>query len=477
VPLLGSTQNFCIDGVTHDKGGGCSVAPWAGDDKGGHMMTSMQIHATWRSISTPRRWSRCLAALAMTMMSAGPAAMAQGGPESPGAGLAQQRAPQHNLQIRRFTTASLTNARASQITANASAILQRNDGAGDVACATSFTRNGNVTAFSTGDGSIDSAAEFNGVIAVPGWVKVVNQINWCGTIGTGIIGCSPVPGTSLVVVRFTANQEGILWAHEFGHNAGLSHRNVSTAVMYPFIGTTRRRVNATECNAYRAAPAGAVLAQSSAPQPDTARPVSDIQVFVHQTFVHGVPYGQATQFGAAAVAPLLTMLRDKKEEDYWSNIVAVLGMIGEEEAVGPLINFIETAGPPHLSRAHYAAKTDAIMALGYVVNRRASVAALGYLKQGIKPESWAARLKGGLASYQASTAERDVDFSKHAILGLALSGRLEAAQILRSLQKPAVTESDKALQAQLGDLVSQALFEHAKIAKKGLRTYYRENGL
>jgi flavodoxin len=146
------------------------------------------------------------------------------------------------LRVRRFASTVLDDARADVILADATVVLQTNDGAGDRACLVHFTRDGAVTQFSTGDGSIDSQSEFNAVIALPGFVKVVNQINWCGGIIPNVIGCAPVPGSSLVVVRFTANQEGILWAHEYGHTQSLSHRtDTSNAVMFPSIGTNRRK--------------------------------------------------------------------------------------------------------------------------------------------------------------------------------------------------------------------------------------------
>jgi hypothetical protein len=154
------------------------------------------------------------------------------------------------LRVARYTTATLSDANADTILQAASNVLQTDDdGAGpnDVACLMQFTRQGRVTAFDDGDGSIDSAADFNAVIALPGVVKVVNQINWCSAIGFNIIGCAPTPGSSLVVVRFTANQEGILWAHEYGHTRGLPHNTATTAIMNPTIATTRTMVTPSEC--------------------------------------------------------------------------------------------------------------------------------------------------------------------------------------------------------------------------------------
>lgn len=157
----------------------------------------------------------------------------------------------HELQIRRYTTSSLTDARADTILNDMTNIAKVVDGSDDVSCEIEFERNGSVMTFSTGDGSIDSSAEFSAVNGLSGNVKVVNEINWCGSLAPGIIGCAPVPGNSLVVVRFTNSMEGVLWIHEFGHNKGLPHRDIANAIMRPFIGVDHRRMNSSECNAYR----------------------------------------------------------------------------------------------------------------------------------------------------------------------------------------------------------------------------------
>jgi hypothetical protein len=149
----------------------------------------------------------------------------------------------HDLQIQRYTNTNLTNAEADQILADASTILQTNDGGADVECEVSFSRDGDVTAFNTGDGSVDSSAEFNTMLALSGYVAVVNQINWCGALIPNVIGCAPVPGSSMVVVRYIPSQEGILWAHEYGHTKGLPHRNDDpNAVMNGIINSTHRRI-------------------------------------------------------------------------------------------------------------------------------------------------------------------------------------------------------------------------------------------
>jgi hypothetical protein len=483
----------------------------------------------------------------------------------------------HNLQVSRFNTATMTNADADRIFADASTVLQTNNGVGDLACTAGFTRNGNVTTFATGDGSIDSQAEFNAVIGTAGWVKVVNQINWCSGLAPNIIGCAPVPGSSLAIVRITTGLEGILLAHEFGHNKGRGHRNDdANAVMNGTIGATHLRVNNDECTAYRNLVGGAVaftevmpggdgspsaqessivtpgtmpagdsmtsgdsmasgdsgtmpVGEGSAMAGSTGMPgnddmripqseempgpavsgampgdsgeimpqgesttmpdgsiglmpggsgsgaaaTQDIEAFVRQVFIHGVPYEDAVQFDSSNVPKLVAMLADPDEKPYWANIVVVLGMIGGEQAIDPLIAFIE-AGSSETSREVYAAKTSAIMSLGYVLNKTGSQRVMDYLVKGLDPVTWTTRNAVSMAPFQSNLDERNVDFGKYAILALALSGRPEAATALQALQqaRPTAPVETREFQVQVSDLVSDAIAENRKIAEKGLLRYY-----
>ena len=383
----------------------------------------------------------------------------------------------HNLSVSRYTTATLNNTDADRIMADASTVAQTADFAGDVACNIAMTRSGNVTTFSTGDGSIDSQAEFNAVMGAPGWISVVNQINWCGSIGAGIIGCAPVPGSSLAVVRFTTTLEGILWLHEFGHNKGLSHRNGTSNVMHPSIGASRLGLNTAECTAFNAptpavAEASVVMAagagdggatDGNAPSVETPPDVGD---FVRQHFFHGVPYDVARNYSPDDVPALLDMLADPAEQEWKTNIVAVLGMIGTEETVfEPLVAFLESPGedlPPEI----YRAKATVPLALGYLANQSGSEKAVDYLIAAANPDFWAER-SVGRATFQAATSERDADLATKAILGLALSGTERAFEALQVMEKeglPSVAGSR--------DVIVEALSANRQISAEGLSEYY-----
>ena len=105
-----------------------------------------------------------------------------------------------DLSISRHTSSTLSNTTADQILESATETLQTNNVGGDeVPCDVTFARSGSVTTFSTGTGSIDEPGDYNAVLALPGKVKVVNQINWCDDY-VSALGCAPRPGSSQVVV-------------------------------------------------------------------------------------------------------------------------------------------------------------------------------------------------------------------------------------------------------------------------------------
>jgi hypothetical protein len=379
----------------------------------------------------------------------------------------------HNLTVRRHTASTLNNADANRIMGDANTVIQVSDGPGDIACNMDMVRTGNVGTFAVGTGAINSAADFTAVIqSPPPGVKVVNQINWCGGLIPGVIGCAPVPGTSFVVVRFTPSLEGILWLHEFGHNKGLPHRNDVNAVMAPSIAASRRHVNQAECDAFRAQPAVAAVAFTILPAEAQEMP-QDVRDFVRQIYFHGVPFEQARQFGEDDLAVLEQMLQDPAEEPYWQTIVVTMGMIGEPEAAGPLIEFITEPTEGQLSPDHYRAKTNAVMSLGYLVNLGESQEALDFLTEAARPAFWTGEALG-MAPFHADAEERNIDLATHAVLGLALAATDEAIEALRELRD--TTDAEVAeFQRASGELIAEAIREAEQIREEGLEEYYEHD--
>ena len=88
---------------------------------------------------------------------------------------------------------------------------------------------------------------------------------------------------------------------------------------------TNRRVNNAECTAFRTAPLTSMATNDGTPTPGTsavdgmggateAQTAEDVQSFVCQVFIHGVPYEVASRFGREAIPVLLEMLRNPQEQ-------------------------------------------------------------------------------------------------------------------------------------------------------------------
>jgi HEAT repeat protein len=204
---------------------------------------------------------------------------------------------------------------------------------------------------------------------------------------------------------------------------------------------------------------------------------SNLHSFVRQTYVHGVPYNQAVAFDPRAATPVLVnLLFDAREQDYLANIAVTLGMLGEEQAVEPLIRFIEQAPPAGaaLTPAQYVARTSAIMSLGYIVNKTGSPRALAYLRESLRLQVWVERRLNWTGPFDASPDDRNAHLTKMAVLGLGLSGNGAAAEALRSFQAAAALDPAGAIHVKLRDALVEALAANDAIRRTGLAGYYRE---
>ena len=210
-------------------------------------------------------------------------------------------------------------------------------------------------------------------------------------------------------------------------------------------------------------------------QTDAAAPNTP-QEFVAQTFIHGVPFDQARALGPAAV-PVLTKLLQQEaqragsaEEPTLANIAVTLGILGDPSSVDPLINFIQS-GSGRLSRQSYAARTGAVMALGYLVNASSDARALKYLQDRTDPASWGRRTLGWESPFAQSAGERDQQLAETAVLGLALTGKPGALTTLQ--QVASRTNFATPAESRVTRLAADAVKEHQIIASEGLSAYYK----
>jgi hypothetical protein len=392
---------------------------------------------------------------------------------------------------RRFTIAryarpgmpsvNLTELDADRILADMSDVLRTSDGPDDIECNISFCRDGGIEEFAIDDGIIDNSAELAAVAAIPQDIKAVRGINFCKGGFSSFQGCR-VGDTFIVRVGFIGSADPVNWAHEYGHVRGLPDRKATDVHFVMRLGTSAgsRRVSSSECTAFRSGPSSSALGVSM-PGPAFAAPaatsipapLADIQDFVRQVFIHGVPYETVMRYGFQTVPTLLEMLADPKEKQAWPNIVIVLGMLGDERAVTPLISLIEQNHQGQLDYFQYDAKRSAIFGLGYLINKSGNQEALSYLKDGLDPSAWTKRGITWTSPERETAAARNRELTRMTIIGLGLSGDPSAAEALRALLAPA-TATAPGFRQQMSGVIWEALRANQRIAAEGLAGYYRE---
>ena len=180
------------------------------------------------------------------------------------------------------------------------------------------------------------------------------------------------------------------------------------------------------------------LSMSLQQRAQTATDPETVRAFVRQTYIAGIPFKEVQGMSPDVALPvLITMLDDSRDAQYWANIVVTLGMLGDNRAVEPLINFIaRSEEPPELSPPQAVAKTSAVMSVGYIVNKTGKGPAFTFLAEGVDPQVWENRNIRWSSSFYPSTRERNIQLATMSIIGLAISGRPEAEKILRDLQVP-----------------------------------------
>lgn len=156
-------------------------------------------------------------------------------------------------------TNPMTDSRLDLLLEEANLRAGRDDYDQDVACCIGLVRTGGAGSFGvSGDGLdvVDDATELNSVLSNPAArVHVVRLINWCGQPAMNIIGCASVGGKGMALVRVSQlSTEAVLWIHEYGHNAGLSHSNDSSAIMYSQDNGQNDGLSQFECNYYHNPP-------------------------------------------------------------------------------------------------------------------------------------------------------------------------------------------------------------------------------
>lgn len=379
---------------------------------------------------------------------------------------------QHNLRFSHHVGTTLSDPEAVSIAASASNVVATDSGVDDISCAVSINKDGSVTSFVITDGVIDNAEEFVRIERLNGDIKVVRAINWCGSTGAGIIGCARVPGSSLVMVRFSPSLEGILMAHEFGHNQGLNHRNGHNNLMHPSIGPTRVGINEVECNAFKGpARINAVNNADTSGFSAQLAPQSDTTALIKQHYFHGFPVAEGKLIPKEDAELIIRILKDENQKEWWPNALAALGLMNSDKSFKAITDFMENAsGKDFSDPLSFRALATAPVALGYYVNVSQDEKALQYMVKAATPD----RMQNNPEFQNLRVLDDDTTS--------VLAGSFMAALSVAVTEKDAVLEALKDIKNETGpeqplifDQLNQSKIEYERVKELGLEAYRSRN--
>ncbi len=156
----------------------------------------------------------------------------------------------------------MDNARLDTILSDASLRIGRGDHADDTTCCVTLLRASEQLTFGAANDGLDVIDDNSELTAVlqdsVSRFKVVRLINDCGGPTTNTVGCAYVGGEGAAVIRLSnPSSEGIVWAHEYGHNTGLNHVADSRSIMYGASTGSNDLMTPDQCAAFHSPAGGA----------------------------------------------------------------------------------------------------------------------------------------------------------------------------------------------------------------------------
>jgi hypothetical protein len=182
-----------------------------------------------------------------------------------------------------------------------------------------------------------------------------------------------------------------------------------------------------------------------------------------QAYKHGIPYKEAARYAVTDIPALTAILNDPSKSAAWANAVTVLGIVGGDKSVKPLLDF---AG--RLNGELDVHGLNALMsvpnALGFAAHA-GSASALETLHRTCTVAGWRARnLNCHFQKYRGETL--CLLMSKISIRGLAISCKPAALEGLTALAAREAVEGSEA--ASVKENVREAIELHKRISRDGL---------
>lgn len=196
-----------------------------------------------------------------------------------------------------------------------------------------------------------------------------------------------------------------------------------------------------------------------------------LELIARSPFVDQIPFAEARAASAEGTTRLLAMLGDERESAHWANVVTLLGIVGDTGTFRVLRDVVLTSTRSRVSPDEYRAKSAALLAMGYLVNRVGQEVAFDFLMRASDPAFWGQAGLNWQSPFHSDRAALEETLSEVATLALALTGRPAAEALLAKIN--AGEGPPRRRSAAARETAAQALRHAVRVRTEGLAAYYR----
>jgi hypothetical protein len=214
----------------------------------------------------------------------------------------------------------------------------------------------------------------------------------------------------------------------------------------------------------------AILIASSLALPGGAKASPDVdaaEALARSIYFEGVPYAEARKLTDAGAARLAEMLDDPDEARHHAQIVELLGMSGRAGAYEAIARTAANTPTGEVDASTLRTRVALLVALGHLARSddRALADLVAAAKGGGPAPAWS---RGRLSGPRLAAL-----LQRSALSGLALSGRTEAAAVLRQLLIDARSAPAGAGRAELVRHLEDALQLHRRVRAEGAEAVFQ----
>ncbi len=350
------------------------------------------------------------------------------------------------ISVARHADQPLSDQRVNRVFAEANALLLSDDAeCPDVSCPVTFDRDGSINTFDNSPAIVTTEAQLDAVFDNPEDIKIVTlMVGVCGSPSADdvslVLGCAFTGGTAVLVQDAPAD----VWAHEWGHVQGLSHRNDCDRNLMHAFELETNAVNTNERDALLSPTPGQSFLAFRAVADDSVRefesdvvsaPTDDI---FNRRYLAGLPSVLFNRHNLRLRSgELLNRLQADPSPRCRANLARAIGLSRDVSACETLQTSCESiAGDLNIDELDEL--IEQVIALGRLADADTTNQTTDLLLAGTDPAFWTDR-DLTLVLDDGRRIDLDDSLARVCVMGLGLTKNPAVPDRLRELKRNAVT--------------------------------------